>query len=297
MRVLVLGANGMLGHKLCLRWAERFECLGSTRGAPPPALEQLLGSGRLIGGVRAGEGGEPEGVAGAIEESGCEVVVNCIGVVKQSAQASDPISSIAINSLFPHRLAALCARRGVRLIHISTDCVFSGRDGGYDEDSLPDPVDLYGRSKLLGEVQGEGALTLRTSIIGRELTGASGLLEWLISNRGGEVRGFTRAYFSGFTTGALADEIGALIEQHPGIAGVRHLSADPIDKHALLTMLNDALELEIGIVPDDSVTIDRSLDSGRLRRETGRRPPGWQQMVADLAHEPTPYDEIRDRPA
>jgi dTDP-4-dehydrorhamnose reductase len=295
MRVLVLGAGGMLGHRLCLEWAGRFDCMATTRGAPPTALAELLGPERLIEGIAIETGGAPAGIADAIERSGCDVVVNCIGIVKQSLLAQDAITSISVNSLYPHRLAALCRDRAVRLIHISTDCVFSGHGGSYTEDSPPDPVDLYGRSKLLGEVDAGGALTLRTSIIGRELSGTFGLVEWLISSRGGSVKGFTRAIFNGFTTSALAAEIGALIEQHPDLQGLRHISADPIDKFSLLSLLDEAFGLDIEIEADDGLVIDRSLDSSRLRRETGRIAPDWRQMVSDLAREGTAYDEIRQR--
>jgi dTDP-4-dehydrorhamnose reductase len=179
------------------------------------------------------------------------------------------------------------------MIHVSTDCVFSGERGRYSEQDVPDAADLYGRSKLLGEISGEGLLTLRTSLIGRELRSSLGLLEWLISNRGGSVKGFSRAVFSGLTTIALASEIGVVIEEHPGLDGIWHLASEPIDKLELLTELERALELGIGIVPDDSVMVDRSLDSTRLCRETGRQPRRWDQMVDELAADATPYDEIR----
>ena len=179
------------------------------------------------------------------------------------------------------------------MVHVSTDCVFSGDRGGYTEQDVPDATDIYGRSKLLGEVSGEGLLTLRTSLIGRELRSSLGLLEWLISNRGGSVKGFSRAVFSGLTTIALAAEIGAVLEEHPGLEGVWQLASEPIDKLELLTMLERGLELGIEIVPDDTVIVDRSLDSSRLCRATGREPRRWEEMVEVLAANATPYDEIR----
>jgi len=289
--VLVLGATGMLGHKLMQHWAERYRCSGTIRAdAPAPALAGLLGAERIHGGVSAFD---PETVAAAIDAEAPDVVVNCIGVVKQADAAADPVTSIRVNSLFPHELAATCRHRGTRLIHISTDCVFTGRRGAYTEGDAPDPEDLYGRSKLLGEVAAPGALTLRTSIIGRELTNDYGLVEWLIGNRGGAVRGFTRAIFSGLTTGALADQIALLIDDAPDVHGVWHLSADAIDKNSLLVKLDEALELGIAIQPDDRVALDRSLDSTRLREAIGAQPPSWAEMIEGLAQDETPYDEIR----
>jgi dTDP-4-dehydrorhamnose reductase len=290
MRVMVIGATGTLGHRLCLEWAERFECWGTVRAPVDEPVAELLASTRLIASVAAEE---PSTLRPALEQAEPEVVVNCVGAVKQAEAGQEPVPAIRINSLFPHELAAACRESSARMIHVSTDCVFSGERGGYSEQDVPDAADLYGRSKLLGEVSGEGLLTLRTSLIGRELRSSLGLLEWLISNRGGTVRGFSRAVFSGLTTIALAAEIGALIEEQPGLEGVWHLAAEPIDKFRLLTMLERQLGLEIEIVPDDSVIVDRSLDSSRLCRETGREPCRWEEMVEELAADATPYDEIR----
>lgn len=290
MRVMVVGATGTLGHRLCAEWGERFECFGTVREPAPERIAELLTATTLIPGIRAER---PDSLRPAFAEARPEVVVNCIGAVKQAEAGQQAIPAIRTNSLFPHELAALCREHSARMVHVSTDCVFSGRSGNYGEDDVPDATDIYGRSKLLGEVAGDGLLTLRTSLIGRELRGALGLLEWLISNRGGTVRGFSGAVFSGFTTQALAAEIAFLAEEHPELDGVWHLAAEPIDKLTLLTMLNDALKLGIQIVPDDTVVIDRSLDSSRLCGATGRRPRRWDGMVDELAADETPYEEIR----
>jgi dTDP-4-dehydrorhamnose reductase len=290
MRVLVVGATGTLGHRLCLEWAERFECFATVRASVAEPVAQLLAPVPLIEGVSAEQ---PETLRSALEQARPDVVVNCVGAIKQAEAGQQAMSAIRINSLFPHELAAACGEVSARMVHVSTDCVFSGERGNYNEDDVPDATDIYGRSKLLGEVSGEGLLTLRTSLIGRELTGALGLLEWLISNRGGSARGFSRAIFSGFTTQALAAELAFLIETHPELDGIWHLAAEPIDKLNLLTKLNDALNLEIEIVPDSDVAIDRSLDSSRLCRATGRQPRRWDEMVDELAADETPYDEIR----
>jgi dTDP-4-dehydrorhamnose reductase len=290
MRVMVVGATGTLGHRLCIEWAERFECWGTVREPAGEAVAELLKPARLIAGVTADE---PSTVRSALERARPEVVVNCVGAVKQAEAGQRPVPAIRINSLFPHELAAACRESSVRMIHVSTDCVFSGERGRYSEEDVPDATDIYGRSKLLGEVSGEGLLTLRTSLIGRELRSSLGLLEWLISNRGGSVKGFSRAVFSGLTTIALADEIGALIEEQPELEGLWHLASEPIDKLELLSMLDRKLELGIEIVPDRSVIVDRSLDSSRLCRATGRQPRLWEEMVEVLAADTTPYDEIR----
>jgi dTDP-4-dehydrorhamnose reductase len=279
-RVLVLGGTGMLGHVLWRTCADRGDAYATIRDAhPPAAASPALDPARTIGSVRAED---PASVRRALVESRAAVVVNCIGIVKQSPLAADSVEMVRVNALFPHELARLCAELGVRLICISTDCVFSGARGGYAEDDLPDPVDRYGLSKLLGEPEGPGVLTLRTSMIGRELTGTNGLLEWFLS-QAGPVRGFTRARFSGPTAPVLARLIADLIADHPDLEGTWHVGAEPIAKHDLLQMLRDAMAPGIEVVADESVSIDRSLDSSRLREETGWLAPSWSEMVAELA--------------
>jgi len=253
-----------------------------------PARLALLDPARTTTGVSAESF---DSVESAVAARDPDVVVNCIGIVKQAAEARDPLVSITVNSLFPHRLAQLCRARGARLIHVSTDCIFSGRDGMYGENDIPDPVDLYGRSKLLGEVD-DGCLTIRTSIIGRELSGAGGLLEWFLAQHG-SVRGFRRAIFSGLTTEALAELLATLICEHRELNGIRHVASAPISKHDLLGMLREAYGLDVRIVADDEMICDRSLDGTKLERETGLRAPSWAQMIAALAADETPYEQLR----
>ena len=232
-------------------------------------------------------------MARTIERVEPQVVVNCVGIVKQLAAARDPIASITINSLFPHRLARLCRDAGCRLIHMSTDCVFSGRKGAYTEDDLPDPEDLYGRSKLLGEVAEEGALTIRSSIIGRELASSNGLVEWFLAQAGKSVRGYRRAVYSGFTTLAMARIISEIIADQPALSGVWHVSSDPLSKYDLLLLVRQAYGVEVEVVPDDEVALDRSLDSSRFRAAAGFVPPSWPEMIREMAADPTPYDVWR----
>lgn len=293
MRVLILGAGGMLGHKVWQVFRDRFECYAAVRTRLPLPL---FDDDRVIGGFDAGDF---DGVARLIREVRAEVVVNCTGVVKQLAAAHDPIASITLNSLFPHVTARACAEAGARMIHISTDCVFAGMRGNYDEDDLPDATDLYGRSKLLGEVTESQTgvsvphLTIRTSIIGRELRTTNGLVEWFLANRGGSVRGFTKAVFSGVTTAALAHTLAEVIEHHPGLPGLYHVAGAAISKYDLLMMLNDAIGGGVAITPDDTLAIDRSLDAARFQSATGLVPPSWREMIAALAAESPQYERWR----
>jgi dTDP-4-dehydrorhamnose reductase len=292
-RVLVLGGSGMLGHKLTQTLALHFDTWATVRSESlGPAVTQVLDESHTVTGVDVDR---PDAIAAAVRRVRPDVVINAIGIVKQLRTAKAAIPTIRINALLPHELADLCATENARLIQISTDCVFSGSRGLYRETDPPDPPDLYGRSKLLGEVsEARNALTIRTSIVGRELGGTVGLFEWFLSQGHGPVRGFSRAIFSGLTTQALSAVIAQLIAAEPDLTGLWHISAAPIDKCTLLGDLRDALGLDVEIVPDESLIIDRSLDSSRFRAQTDWVPPTWETMLADLADDSTPYARLRE---
>ncbi len=290
MKLLILGAAGMLGHKLFLTASPHLETWATVRDTRAIPADAPLDQGRILVGVDADNF---DTVVRAVEAVRPDVVVSCIGVVKQRGEAKDPIISLTVNSLFPHRLAALCRSSGARLIHVSTDCVFAGRKGRYAETDEPDAVDLYGRTKQLGEVSGPGALTLRTSIIGRELATSQGLVEWFLAQKG-TAPGFTEAIFSGLTTIELSRVILRVIGSHPSLEGIYHVAADPISKYDLLVLLNRAFGMGLTIESDDSVRIDRSLDGRRFRVATGYEPPPWAQMIGELAADDTPYDRWRE---
>lgn len=207
-----------------------------------------------------------------------DVVVNCIGLVKQLTEVKDPLIAVPLNTLLPHRLARLCASRGARLVHVSTDCVFSGSQGNYKESDPPDALDLYGRSKLLGEVDYPNAITLRTSIIGRELDGCRSLVGWFLS-QSGPVKGFRKAIFSGLPTVELATVVRDVVLPRPDLSGVYHVAAEPINKCDLLRLIANAYGKQIEIMPSDDVIIDRSLDASRFNQATGYAPPPWPELI------------------
>ncbi len=291
MRVLILGANGMLGHKLWQVCGERFDAWVTVRSTSARYSRYgLFEPNRLLSGVDALDFNT---VSAVLDRVHPEVVVNAIGIVKQRPEAKDSVASLAVNALFPHLLARACQAMDARLIHISTDCVFSGRKGVYTEDDLPDADDLYGRSKLLGEIDGPRCLVLRTSMVGRELDTRYGLVEWFLTQAGGYVQGYTQAIFSGLSTWVLARLIGELIENYASLAGLYHVGAEPASKYELLCLLRDEFHVRIEIEPFSGIRIDRSLDSTRFRAATGFVPPSWFQMIQELAADPTPYDEWR----
>lgn len=276
-KILVLGVSGMLGNAVfrVLAADPALQVHGSARsGGCLPHFDAAL-RGRVLTGVDVEQADHLVALLGRVRP---DVVVNCIGLVKQLADADEPLAALPINALLPHRLARLCELLGARLVHVSTDCVFSGSRGAYRETDLPDAQDLYGRSKLLGEVSGPHALTLRTSIIGHELSTAHGLIGWFLSQQG-TVRGFTRAVFSGVPTVELATVIRDHVLPRPDLHGLYHLSSTPISKHDLLQLVARAYAKDISIVPDDRVVIDRSLDSTRFTEATGYRAPAWPELV------------------
>jgi dTDP-4-dehydrorhamnose reductase len=281
MRILVLGGDGMLGHQLLLQLGTHHEIYVTLR-RESKAYDSfgLFDEKRTYFGVDACS---PERLQEIMAACRPQTVINAIGVVKQRAEANDAIQSLEINALLPNRLAVMCEAAGARLIHFSTDCVFSGRRGKYRETDVSDAEDLYGRTKYLGEPGGKHCLTLRTSFIGRELTRKTGLLEWFLAQRG-TVRGYTKAIFSGFTTLEMTRIIKKVLTA-PALSGVYHVSSDPISKFDLLTMIRDALGLTTEIEPYDGFQCDRSLDSSRFREALAYRPPGWKAMVEELAQD------------
>lgn len=280
MKILVLGGDGMLGHRLLRQLRPSHEVRATLRqDAAAYAHPGLFPAESTYFGVDVRS---IERLSEVFADFRPEAVVNAVGIVKQRAAANDAIPSLEINSLLPHRLALLCRAAGARLVHLSTDCVFSGRKGMYREDDPSDADDLYGRSKYLGEVDGPGCVTLRTSMIGPELSRRSGLLEWFLAQRG-TIRGFRRAVFSGFTTAELSRVIETVLVRHPGARGLYHASAEPISKYDLLVALRDRLGRGVEIVPDDGFFCDRSLDSSRFRADFGYAPPSWDRMLDELA--------------
>lgn len=275
--ILVLGASGMLGNAVLRYFATKteHEAVGIVRSA---------GSARLLPESlydRVALGGDVDDVDALVrmfDRHRPTVVVNCVGLVKQLDDSRDPLAAIPVNAVLPHRLARLCALAGARLIHLSTDCVFAGEKGMYRESDLPDAQDVYGRTKLLGEVDYPHALTLRTSIIGHELASHHSLVCWFLSQKNA-VRGFSQAIFSGLPTVEIARVIDRYVLDRPELRGLYHLSSEPIDKFSLLQLIAKRYGKDIEITDDRALVIDRSLNSTRFRSATGYQPEPWPDLV------------------
>jgi dTDP-4-dehydrorhamnose reductase len=279
MRILILGGDGMLGHQLFKTLSARHDARVTLRQGLLAYKEFNLFSAENA--YERVEVGSLDRLIDVLGEFRPEAVVNAVGIVKQRSAAKEDIPSLEINSLFPHRLGGLCKAAGMRLVHMSTDCVFSGRKGKYRENDSSDAEDLYGRTKYLGEVDDSHCMTLRTSIIGEELSRRQGLLEWFLAQRG-SVQGFRNAIFSGFTTLELSRIIERILTEYPEKGGLYHVSSDPISKFDLLTLIKQEMGLGIEIIPTEEPRVDRSLDSARFRREFNYTPPTWEGMIREL---------------
>ena len=284
MRILILGGSGMLGHRLYNHFTDRYETRVTLRRKISDYKDfNMFSDLNSYAGIDVRSIHQLQDV---FDDFRPEVVVNAVGIIKQLPSAQENIPSIEINALFPHQLAIICQKIKTRLIHISTDCVFSGEKGNYREEDTADAQDLYGRTKFLGEVGDYGCLTLRTSMIGKELMRKKSLLEWFLSQKG-SVKGFKNAIFSGFITQELCRIIEMVVTKYPAASGIYHVSSEPISKYDLLCMLKERLGLQNTIVPDESFVCDRSLDSSIFRREFKYNPPTWDQMIDELCNEIT----------
>lgn len=281
MRVLVLGASGMLGNAMIDVLAQEAanEVWGTLRS--PSALQYFSEEQRprLLVGVDALD---LDALVRVLDTVRPDVVINCIGLIKQLTDAQDPLSTLPVNAMFPHRLGRLCGLAGIRMIHVSTDCVFSGRKGLYTERDPSDAGDLYGKSKFIGELHDlDHAVTLRTSIIGHELNSNVALVDWFLSQTG-EVKGYTKAIFSGLPTVELASVIRDRVLTRPELHGLYHVGAAPIAKLELLRLIADQYGKAINIVPDERVVIDRSLDCTRFGQATGYVAPAWPKLIEKM---------------
>ena len=280
-KILIIGVTGMLGHTLFTALSTQKNREVSATARSREGLSRWF-SPELTKQIHPNTDADNfDSVLRVMADVKPAVVVNCVGIVKQLPAAKDPLVSIALNSLFPHRLALACKAVGARMIHISTDCVFSGTKGRYTEKDPSDADDLYGKTKFLGEVAYPHCVTLRTSIIGHELKGKYGLVEWFLSQEG-KVQGYTHAVYSGFPTVEIARIISDYVVPNAGLHGLFQVSSEPISKMELLKLVAKQYNKRVELVPCDDFRSDRSLDSGNFRKVTGYVPPSWPALVENM---------------
>lgn len=280
MKVLVLGSSGLIGSTTLRVISERsdWQVYGSIRSDSIRPFLPMISADKLISNLDVDNFSS---IIQTIGEIRPDVVINCIGATKHKKEGNSPINAIALNALLPHRLAQVCTLAGSRFIHISTDCVFSGKDGFYSESAFADADDVYGRSKALGEVTYGGALTLRTSTIGHELQSNYGLLNWFLTQKA-SCKGFNKAIFSGLPTVVFAQVVRDIVLKNNKLTGLYHVAAQPINKYDLLKMIANVYKKEINIEVDDSLIINRSLDASLFNQATGYNPPNWQDLIETM---------------
>lgn len=276
MKIIVIGATGMLGYSIFSNLSESpdLEVFGTVRSLE--GLDKKFSTfDKLINNVDVKDFQTLENALNRVKP---DVVINCIGLIKQHSVSKRHVEAIEINALLPHKIAQLCDSMNAKLIHFSTDCVFDGKTGNYLESDLPTATDLYGKSKCLGEVDYSNHLTLRTSIIGHELKSSVSLVDWFLS-QSGSVKGFSRAIFSGLPTAYIAKLLEEYVLPNESLSGLYHISADPIDKYKLISMISEVYKKEIEIEKFEGIIIDRSLNSERFRRATGFTSPTWNDLI------------------
>ncbi|HEX8637350.1 MAG TPA: SDR family oxidoreductase [Pyrinomonadaceae bacterium] len=291
MKILIVGGTGMLGHKAVQILKNKFDVYSTIK--TDFQVVERLGIFEKSNTFCNVDVENQEKLKNIIVELKPEYILNAVGIIKQLESSKNVIKTLTINSIFPHRLAEYAAENGAKVITVSTDCVFRGDKGNYKETDVSDATDLYGKSKNLGELYENHCLTLRTSIIGREIGSAHSLVEWFLSNRGGRVKGFTNAIYSGFPTIVFAELIADLIVERPNLYGLYHVASRPINKYELIKSINEKFDANIEIEPFADFYIDRSLNSERFQNETGFAPADWEAMIERMAGDQTPYDEWR----
>jgi len=272
MKILILGSSGMIGRTMFHVLAQRsdWQVIGSVRAK----VFDGTAPGPVVGGIDLTNHDHLERLFGQARP---EVVINCAGLTKHLPEGNAPIPALAMNALLPHRLAQLCEIAKARMIHVSTDCVFSGDAGDYKEQDATDATDVYGKTKALGEVTTGNAVTLRTSTIGHEHGTRFGLLEWFLAQN--QCKGFRHAIFSGLPSVEFARVVRDIVIPNPSLRGLYHVGANPIDKLSLLQGIAHIYRKDISIAIDETFRINRSLNTDKFMAATGYQAPAWPELI------------------
>ena len=280
MKILILGANGMFANELIKNLStSSWDIYGTTRKSIKSNSSNNISNFTLLGGI---DFTNLDTVYRAIEEIQPNIVLNLVGITKYKEKTSTNIEIIEVNSLAPHKIAKFCETTSSRFIQLSTDCVFSGSKGSYDDLDIPDPIDLYGQTKALGELsQYKNSLTIRTSFIGHNNFSKDGLLEWFL-DQSETWKGYKTAIYSGVTTIELANIFREYIFEDITLSGIYNISASRISKYDLLKLVSRIYKKNIKIIPSSAWVIDRSLNSNRFKVATGYNSPEWEKMIATM---------------
>jgi len=290
-KILILGASGLLGHKLFETLSRRFESVTGTLHGPRHRFA-TSGLFNMENTVDHFEAADFDGVSTLLDQIAPDVIVNAVGLTKRRKRITNIDYAVQINSELPKLLSRWVDEREKRMIHFSTNCVFDGKRDSYTESSPPDSQTTYGKTKAAGEVSSAGALTIRTCFIGRELSHFTELLEWFLAQKGKVISGFTSSAFSGVSTNYLSQVIADVIEFHPKLSGLYHLAtADPITKYHLLCLARDVFQIDVEIIPEANKERAAVLDGSALQRKLDLTVPSWKVMMEQIAKENL-YDSL-----
>lgn len=282
MRLLILGVSGLIGHSLFQTLSSRFEVFGTLHKSKNQYGDiPIFSNQNIIESIDVLEFDVLKGVLSAINP---DIILNCVGITKRKDDINNISIAISVNSLFPHRLARWAIENSKRIIHFSTDCVFDGKTGNYSEDSVTTAVDVYGKTKALGEIIYKSSLTIRSSFIGQEIFGKTELLEWFLLQNGKQIKGFRNTLYSGVSTTFMARVIENIITNYPTLSGLYQLAPEqPISKYDLLCIAKEAFDVKVDIIPDDTHIHYPTLDGSKLRRKINLMVPSWKEMMYELS--------------
>jgi dTDP-4-dehydrorhamnose reductase len=282
MRILILGVSGLIGHKLLQELSLDFEVFGTLRRNKIEYGDLALFDGENI--IENIDILDFESLTKVFRAINPEVILNCIGITKRKIDINYPALAISINAYFPHKLASWAKEYQKRVIHFSTDCVFDGKIGNYNEESLTTAEDIYGRTKALGEINYNHTLTIRSSFIGQELFNKTELLDWFLAQNGKKIYGFKNTFYSGVSTIFMAQLVKNIILNFPELSGVYQLAPEkPISKFDLLNIAKYAFNVNVEIMPDEANIHRPTLDASKLKNKINLVVPSWHKMMNELA--------------
>ena len=278
MKILILGGDGMIGHKMTqVLSAQNHEIIISVREKRDLTLNSVSSKSKVFFNDFL-----KDNILDFLVKVNPDVIINAIGVTIRRGSTKNISDTIYLNSFFPHQLSNWAVTFKKRLIHFSTDCVFSGSEGSYIEDTTPDALDYYGKTKGLGEINSISSLTIRSSMIGPELFNKTELFEWIINNKEKEINGFSKTLYSGVTTVYMARLVTDLIDNHKNLSGIYNVASKPISKFELLHLINDNFDLGLVINEDKTIISNKTLNASKIEKEIGLQPPSWDELIFEL---------------
>ena len=278
MKILILGGYGMIGHKMAqVLSVQNHEIFISVRESKDLTLKRISPKAKVFFNDVL-----KDSILDFLDKVNPDVIINAIGITIRRGAAENISDTIYLNSLFPHQISSWALAFKKRLIHFSTDCVFSGSEGSYLEDATPNALDYYGKTKGLGEINSKSSLTIRSSMIGPELYNKTELFEWIINNKEKEINGFSRVMYSGVTTVYMARLLADLIDNHKNLSGIYNIASKPISKFELLHLINDNFDLGLIINDNKTVISNKTLNASKIEKVIGFQPPSWDELIFEL---------------